>query len=232
MTTSGHDVLLQPWHRAYPHFTIGGSIYAVAPSQRVATAAMLAANRCRVHADIIVDQDGRHCGVTWSELADVRTAAPSARLDLHLIVAAELPVEPAAELIGDVVAAARRFGAEAVTMNGVQITRHRAVVDALREHGVELWLELAPGTEEGELPAGIDGATVMFITPGTRESADLSRLHEVIRLAAHMPTAVDGGITEPIAARCVANGAGYVVAGRSLLTLRHPIPDTHRKVHP
>jgi pentose-5-phosphate-3-epimerase len=230
MTTPGHDVVLQPWHAAYPHFTIGGSIYAVAPARRAATAAALTANRCRVHADIIVDQRGRHRGVTCGELADVRTAAPGARLDLHLIVPAEIPVELAAEVLGDMGASARRFGVEAVTMNATQITRHRTVVDALREHGIQLWLEFSPGTEVRELPAGIDGATVMFITPGTKESADPSRLHEVTRLAGRVPTAVDGGITEPIAAQCVANGAGYVVAGRSLLTAAAPA--THGRIHP
>ena len=229
MTTPGDDVPLRPWHKAYPHFTIGGSVYAVAPSRRAATAAALAANQCRVHADIIVDENGQHRGVTCSEVADIRTAAPSARLDLHLIVPAELPVELAAELTGNVVATARRFGAEAVTMNATQITRHQVIVDALREHGIDLWLEVAPGADERDLRAGVDGAIVMFITPGTKESADPTRLHEVTRLAARVPTAVDGGITEPIAAQCVANGAHYVVAGRSLLTAA---ADPHRRVLP
>ncbi|RDG37118.1 beta/alpha barrel domain-containing protein [Streptomyces corynorhini] len=64
----------------------------------------------------------------------------------------------------------------------------------------------------------------MFIPPGTKRSADPSMLTEVSRLAATMPTAVDGGITAPVAAQCAAQGATYIVAGRSLLTAASPAP--------
>lgn len=240
MTSVSPQVLLQPWYRAYPPFMIGGSLYAVPGHQRATAAATLAANQCRVHVDVIVDERGAHRGVTWSELTAVRDAAPYARLDLHIIAPDTLHPEPAAEMIDDVVKAARRFDAEAVTLNGARIAGHRAVLDALRRDGVKLWLELSPGAVRREAPVDIDGATVMFITPGTRDLADPTMLGEVTRVAARTSTAVDGGITEELAARCVANGARYVVAGRSLLATAAPIltvptegrfthgPDQHR----
>jgi pentose-5-phosphate-3-epimerase len=206
--------LLRPWHRAHADFTIGGSVYAVPPEERPAVARALAGARCRVHVDVILDADGGHRGVTPRELAALRVAAPGARLDLHLMA----PDEPPAGVVDELLAAAGRLGVEAVTTSAPRIAAHRRALDRLREDGVALWLELAPGPVGPQLPDGIDGVLVMFIPPGTREAADPARLAEVARLSVHVPTAVDGGITEQLAAECVASGARYVVAGRSLLT--------------
>lgn len=234
MTDSSHEALLRPWYKNHPHFTVGGSLHAVPGNQRAATAAALTANQCRVHADIIVDGSGEHLGVTWAELADVRIAAPDARLDLHVIVPDELTSELAAELLSDVTSAARRFGVEAITLDATQIASHRPILDALRPDDIELWVELSPRASSPEIPAEIDGAVIMFITPGTQELANPAMLHHVTRLAPRIATAVDGGITEELAAQCVANGARYVVAGRSLLTAANPTvtSPTERRVHP
>jgi pentose-5-phosphate-3-epimerase len=120
--------------------------------------------------------------------------------------------------VDELLAVAGALGVEAVSASAPLVAAHRGALDRLREDGVALWLELAPGPADGQLPDGIDGALVMFIPPGTTQAADPARLAEVARLSVHVPTAVDGGITEQLAAACVASGATYVVAGRSLLT--------------
>ncbi|AXG81658.1 beta/alpha barrel domain-containing protein [Streptomyces paludis] len=228
MSETAHDPLRAPrdplrdWYRQFPPFTVGGSLYAVPPAHRAATAAALAARDCRVHIDIIVDATGRGLGVSARELAEARAAAPYARIDLHLIVADTLPAALAAEVVGETVATALRTGAEAVTMDLARIGRHPAAVEALHRGGVALWLEHTPRARVLEVPPGVDGALVMFIPPGTKQSADPSMLTEVGRLAATLPTAVDGGITAPVAARCAERGAAYIVAGRSLLTAAVP----------
>ncbi|MEW1718327.1 hypothetical protein [Streptomyces sp. NPDC093109] len=229
MTATAHDPLRDPrdplrdWYREFPPFTVGGSLYAVPPAHRATTAAALAARDCRVHVDIIVDATGRGLGVSGRELAAARAAAPHARIDLHLIAADTLPAALAAELVEETVATAVRAGAEAVTMDLARIGGHPAAIDTLHRGGVALWLEHTPRARVLELPPGIDGALVMFIPPGTKQSADPSMLTEVTRLAAMLPTAVDGGITGPVAERCADQGASYIVAGRSLLTAATPV---------
>lgn len=224
MTMPSRDALLRPWHKVFPPFTIGGSLYAVPGTERAATAAALAASLCRVHADIIVDEHGNHRGVTWGELADVRAAAPDARLDLHLIIPDALPGDQAAEIIREAVHAARGLPAEAVTMNAAQIIRNRTLVDAMRASGIELWLELAPSADDEGLLTSVDGAMVMFITPGTKDPADPAVLPRVGHVAARLPVGVDGGVTEPTAVRAFDNGASYIVSGRSLLCSAGPLP--------
>ncbi|WP_329060968.1 hypothetical protein [Streptomyces sp. NBC_01429] len=221
MTAAVHEPL-RDWYRAYPPFTVGGSLYAVPPAHRAATAAALAERDCRVHVDIIVDAAGRGLGVSRHELDRARALAPGARIDLHLIVADALPPAATAGIVGATVATAARLGVEAVTMDLARIERCPTAIDALHRSGIALWLEHSPGGRVQELPPGVDGSLVMFIPPGTKRSADPSMLTEVGRLAATMPTAVDGGITAPVAAQCVAQGATYIVAGRSLLTAASP----------
>ncbi|RDG37119.1 hypothetical protein [Streptomyces corynorhini] len=122
MTAAVHEPL-RDWYRAYPPFTVGGSLYAVPPAHRAATAAALAERDCRVHVDIIVDAAGRGLGVSRHELDRARALAPGARIDLHLIVADALPAAATAEIVGATVATAARLGVEAVTMDLARIER-------------------------------------------------------------------------------------------------------------
>jgi pentose-5-phosphate-3-epimerase len=70
----------------------------------------------------------------------------------------------------------------------------------------------------------VDGALVMFIEPGTKDSADPGQLSKVADLSGRLPVAVDGRITRDLASRCREHGASYLISGRDLLTLTFDIP--------
>ncbi|MEU6608361.1 hypothetical protein ABZ922_25420 [Streptomyces shenzhenensis] len=216
--TAAVEGALHAWYQKHPPFTVGGSLYAVPPAHRAATALALADRQCRVHVDVIIDPRGRSIGVGREELAAARVAAPGARLDLHLILDPALTDDTAADLLGAITQDAVRLGAEAVTMNPARATRHPMVVDRLRRAGISLWFEHGASRPIDVTAGGADGALVMFIPPGTKQAADPLMLTEVARLSPTLPTAVDGGITADLASRCAAEGATYIVAGRSLLT--------------
>jgi pentose-5-phosphate-3-epimerase len=214
------DVVVETWHSAFPDHAVGGSVYAVEPSLRVTAAMRLSAAGCRVHADIILGPDQLHCGVSWDELSEIRKASPIARIDLHLITLAE-PVGPAglAEECR-AIEAALEIGAEWITVGEQQLAQHAKSLAAARRSGVDIWLEIRPQEPGLRAPtAGVDGALIMFIEPGTKQTADPAHLQKIRRLARILPVGADGGITRVVAARCLQAGARYVVSGRDLLTV-------------
>jgi pentose-5-phosphate-3-epimerase len=216
-------VALQPWHRAFGDHVVGGSVYAVKPRLRVEAAVQLTAANCRVHADIILGPDHRHRGVSWDELAEIRQAAPTARIDLHLIARGKSmdPVRLAEERRA--IETAVQIGAEFITVSNRCLSVHATALTTARAAGTNLWLEVPPdkpGTDEPGI--AIDGVVVMLIEPGTKQAANLAHLEKVERLARTVPVAVDGGVTRKIAAKCLQLGASYTISGRDLLTVIEP----------
>lgn len=215
-------VVVQPWHRAHPPGSVGGSIYAVDHPHRVSAARALTDEGCRVHADVILDEAGRHQGVTWAELAEIRRSVPDAVLDLHLIHLGRPRPEQLLAHLDRALQAVGSLAVSAVTLAPAQISEHRDRLDRLRRSGHQLWAEVHPSTRAADLDGlDVDGVLVMFIQPGTKDAADLGQLAKVAELGRRLPVGVDGGITRTIAPRCLAGGASYVVSGRDLLDVQH-----------
>ena len=212
---------LQPWHRDYGDYVVGGSVYAVEPALRVEAATQLAAANCRIHADVILGPDARHRGVSWDELAAIRHAIPTGRIDLHLILLGQSvgPVRIAEERLA--ITTALDIGAEFITVNRQSLTLHAAELAAARAAGMNLWLELPPARSGAAAPSiDIDGVLVMLIQPGTKQAANAAHLAKVERLATQgMTVGVDGGVTRDIAAHSLQHGARYTVSGRDLLAV-------------
>lgn len=116
-------------------------------------------------------------------------------------------------------------------MTGEQIGRHRSGLDRLRSFGISLFEEVAPSVDRPRQPTSdIDGVLVMFIPPGTKQTADLTQLDKVARLSPKLPIAVDGGITRQIAQQCHDRGAGYLISGRDMFTTtRNNSPTTRER---
>ena len=206
------QVLLNPWHRQFATGQVGGSLYAVPRGQRAEAATLLHRSGCRVHVDVIVGPEG-HRGVTFSEVALIRAALPTARIDLHLIVLDATSVDDEVTAI-DI---ARTLAFETLTLTGEQIRRHAVRVHRLRSAGIAVWEEIAPGVDEPTAADHVDGALIMLITPGSKETADLGQLDKITALAGRIPVGVDGGVTGAIAHQCHDRGAGYLISGRDLL---------------
>lgn len=221
------SVVVQPWHRTHPPATVGGSIYAVEHPFRVRAARALTDAGCRVHADVILDETGRHRGVTWAELTEIHHRVPDAALDLHLIHLGRPRPEQLVVHLERALQAVSSLGVTAVTLPPAEIGRHRSRLDRLRAAGHQLWAEVHPRTGAEDLDGlDVDGVLVMFIEPGTKDAADLGQLAKVAELGRRLPVGVDGGITRTIAPRCLDSGATYLVSGRDLLAVR-PEPLVH-----
>jgi len=215
-------VALEPWHRAFGDHVVGGSVYAVEPRLRVEAAVQLTAANCRVHADIILGPDDRHRGVSWDELAAIRQAAPTARIDLHLIAQGNSMDTVRLAEERRAIETAVQIGAEFITVSTRCLSLHATALTAARAAGTNLWLEVPPHTPGAEEPGlAIDGVLVMLIEPGTKQAANLANL-EMERLARTVPVGVDGGVTRKIAAKCLQLGARYTISGRDLLTVIQP----------
>jgi pentose-5-phosphate-3-epimerase len=215
------EVMVEPWHRDLGDYVVGGSVYAVQPKLRVQAAVQLAAANCRVHADI--GPNGRHRGVSWNELAAIRQAAPTARIDVHLIVIGQSVGAPRLAEERRAIETAVQIGAEFITVSRQVLSRHASELAAARAAGIHLWLEVPPDKPGTDAPGiAVDGVLVMLIQPGTKESADLAHLAKVERLGKTMPVAVDGGVTRKIAAQSRQLGASYTISGRDLFTVTQP----------
>jgi pentose-5-phosphate-3-epimerase len=128
---------------------------------------------------------------------------------------------------------ARTLDLDTITMTGEQIGRHRIRLDRLRSFGVGVYEELRP-EHDGPAAHDVNGVLVMFIPPGTKQTADPGQLDKVARLAAAMPVAVDGGITQHLAQKCHDRGAGYLISGRDLFRVAatHHDPSLTRERRP
>ena len=224
-------VQIKPWQHDLGHHVVGGSVYAVKPSLRVAAAVQLRDAGCRVHADIILGPDHRHRGVSLDELTAIRRAAPTARVDLHLIVLGTQQDPAALAEERRTIQTAIDIGVDFITVSQSRRELHQPMLAAARAAGIGLWLEVPPDSPGPDAPdtAAVDGALVMLIEPGTKQSANLGHLEKVRRLAPQLPVAVDGGVTRTIAALCVDLGARYTISGRDLFSLTQPSPDNTDK---
>lgn len=186
--------------------TRAGSLYAVPAVDRLAAARELAEAGWWIHVDVM--SDGR--GVTVAELARVRAAFPSARIEVHVI---DLPPATGAPLpLADVLAA---------RPDRVVLAAGRCALEgaAVRAGGAELWAE----GHEDPVPAraGVEGVLVMLIDPGTTQSIDLSRLDRVAALPPGLGVGVDGGVGPQHVAALVRTGVQHLVSGRALLSQHH-----------
>ena len=84
-------------------------------------------------------------------------------------------------------AAVVELGAVGIALSPAVISRHRDRIAALRSAGHQVWVEVHPATRApGVASEDVDGALVMFIEPGTKDSADPTQLtqgHRVERPA-------------------------------------------------
>ncbi len=219
-------VTVAGWHAAVPN-ALAGSLYAVAPELRMQAAHVLADADVAIHLDVIIDPDGDQVGVTLEDLLNVRTEAPDARVDVHIIVleradAAADGYEQSARRVRrallDTLAVSAVIRAERVCASPALLNIEPAAWARVRASGADVWAEIVPGDDGNTLPDGVDGALVMFIRPGSVDAAAPDRLQVIADLARSMPVGADGGITSELAHLCVEAGASVVVSGRALLS--------------
>lgn len=191
--------------------TRAGSLFAVPAADRLAAARQLAGAGWWVHVDVMSDGSG----VSVAELARVRSALPTARIEVHVIDLGD------PQPLGDVLDA---------RPDRVVLSPGRCLAEGagVRDRGAELW---AQGHEE-PLPAGADvaGVLVMLIDPGTSQSVDLSRLDRVPGLPPGLGIGVDGGVGPQHLPTLVRTGVRHLVSGRALLSQQHSSPPrTHEQ---
>ncbi|TFV58019.1 ribulose phosphate epimerase [Mycobacterium sp. PS03-16] len=200
---------LASWHHDYPG-KLAGSLYAVAPGQRIATARAMAEAGLDIHLDVMAAAEGLPAGVSPTELAGITETVGPAVADVHLIGS---PDFVDATLPGVL---AHRPGK--VFLPWAAFTDHRAA--QIRDAGSAAWITLWQewnGITTPHWPAAVDGVLVMLIEPGTRGRCRLDRLAIVAACAAELPVIVDGGVTEDIAPLCLTAGVASMVVGRALL---------------
>lgn len=218
-------VSLAPWYVNVPN-ALAGSLYAVNPSLRIRAAQLLDDAGVAIHLDVIVDPDGDHVGVTLEDLVAVRSAAPDARVDVHLIILERSDGHPERSsntirvhrALQSTLKAATSIGVERVSASPALLDIEPLAWQAVRESGAEIWAEIVPGSDQTTVPDHVDGVLVMFIRPGTVDRAAGDRLQVIKELAQSLPVGADGGITSELAQRCVSAGATVVVSGRALLS--------------
>jgi pentose-5-phosphate-3-epimerase len=209
--------LLAPWHQDFPGL-LTGSVYAVAPSARTATACAMSEAGLGVHVDVMAESEGLPAGVSLAELADIVAAVGPSRVEVHLIGSAEFVDTKLLRIL--------QLRPARVFLPWDAFTERRA--EALRAAGSEAWISLWKewdGIVAPRWPATPDGVLVMLIEPGTRDRCRVDRLGIVTACASEnpgMPVVVDGGITEDIVPLCVTAGVESMVVGRALLSAPAP----------
>lgn len=201
---------LAEWHSTFPGM-LAGSVYAAAPADRTSVARALAHAGQDIHVDVMSEADGLPAGVSIAELRDITTQVEPTRVGVHLIGSPEF----VDSVLPDVLAQ----GPATVFLPWDSFDEARAT--SVRQAGSAAWIALWDewnGFGTPQWAAEPDGVLVMLIKPGTRDNAALRRLGLVADCATRMPVAVDGGVTEDIAALCVTAGVRFMVVGRALLT--------------
>lgn len=221
------------WLDDLPEGTVYGSLYAAPAGERAAVADRFAAAGLPMHLDVILDRDASgalvHRGIVAAELHELGERHPDSLLEVHVIVlagakrAAESGSE--AELraeVSAVLSIAAAVGAQRAALPADMATDALLTCE-FREAGGEVWTVLETGDAPAILPAsGIDGALVMLIEPGTRESARPELLDRIPNLAPSVQVSVDGGVNAAIARHAIALGAHHVIVGRALLGPEQP----------
>lgn len=221
------QIRIAPWHQGLGGVTVAGSIFAIAAPDRMAAAAALASEGCGVHADIVIDGNGVHQGVTAMELERLHEAAAGVVIEVHVIVIGTLG-HAGAIVIRQVLELAARQRVERIILSKKLIDQFADELASARSAGVALWIEITPDSAEPE--TDVDGALVLFITPGSAEVADARALESIPPLAARLPVGVDGGITAELALASIKAGASHIVSGRALVSA-HPTQSLPEKLH-
>lgn len=202
---------LAAWHDGFPG-ALAVSVFAAEPQSRLFAAELMASVGVDVHVEIMASMEGLPTGMSLTTLREIITAVSRSRVGVHLVGSVEyvdrilpriLPLRPAAVYLpwwaynDDRARAVRGSG------GAPWIT----VFDQCADFAVPRWpTSTAP-----------DGVLVMLSRPGTPEELRLENLDIVAACSAQLPVAVDGGITEEVAALSIAAGARMVVVGRSLV---------------
>lgn len=201
---------LAEWHNTFPGM-LAGSVYAAEPSVRGSAAVALIDAGHDVHVDMMSEADGLPAGVSLDELRDITARIGPSRIGVHLIGSPEF-VDSVLPDILDL-----RPATVFLPWDSFDDARAAAIRDAEGAAWIALWDEWN-GFGTPQWDSEPDGVLVMLIKPGTKDSAVLRRLGLVADCATRMPVAVDGGVTEDIAALCVTAGVQSMVVGRALLT--------------
>ncbi|NRG43045.1 hypothetical protein HRK28_19225 [Rathayibacter sp. VKM Ac-2835] len=222
---------LAPWYTTLAPTNLGGSLYAVGATDRVAAARLLHESGCAVHIDLILDSSGASVGVELEEVAAVRAALPAARIDIHLIVLTENYTTAIRLTISEILHDAAAIGATWVTAADEIRAACAEEFAVLRSQNIAIWTEIAPDDDRSRVEDA-DGALVMFIRPGSSDRADPSILEKIPVLAQRTLVGVDGGITADLARACADAGATYIVSGRALLRGPTDVPPVATRTHP
>jgi pentose-5-phosphate-3-epimerase len=209
MTSTVSRGRLAPWHTRFPRL-LAGSVYAVRPTERVEAAAELAEAGLDVHVDLMDSGAGLPVGVGLDELRAIAAVVSTERVGLHLI--------GSVEFVDAVLPAVLETSPGTVFLPWAAFTepRVRLVRAADSSPWIALWTEW-DGVGTPTWSTDPDGALVMLIEPGSSDACRWDRLELATACAAHLPVAVDGGVTEDVVALCVAAGVESMVVGRALL---------------
>ena len=211
----GATLRVADWAREFEPEIISGSVYAVHPSQRLEAARALSHGGHRVHADIIISASGEHTGVGPEEVLLIRMAVPDARLDVHLILPKTNLTEGVRRSAEAAIQTAKNVQAEtlAVSPHALQIFSH--ILSDRHDHRMEIWTEVAVGSDTTSID-DVDGALVMLIESGTRDSADRTQLCKIPTFSGAGRVGIDGGVTPAVAAEARRAGVSVIVSGRAL----------------
>ena len=224
-TVNGAFPVVADWWRSL-NARVGGSLFAVAPSLQILAARALVAADCTVHVDLILDEAGKHVGVSLDEFEAVMAEVPKAFADVHLMLGEGAGHGEAADReIVRLLARLQELQIAHLSVSRDMWRDHADAIARVRKAGIPVWLEIPPDDDGADIPALADGVLVMFIQPGTTGAADPTCLEKIPAITDHYVVGVDGGITSSLARACADAGASYIVSGRALLRQ----PTVHQK---
>jgi ribulose-phosphate 3-epimerase len=196
--------------RAHGGATLAGSLLAAASAPLVETARALADAGAWCHVDVMDGIFTLHKGLPTATLQELASAG-CGPIDAHLMVSD----------LWSVLGSVLKHPPDRVTVHLESRGSPEAAAYLIRDAGSSPWLAISPRTPYlacVEHLDAFDGALVMLVSPGARDTAaDLDLLAKVRQLQEHIPVGVDGGVTAANAGHCLQAGARYLVAGRSLL---------------
>lgn len=197
--------------RAHRGAILAGSLLAAGSAPLVETGRALVDAGAWCHVDVMDGIFTPHRGLPATSLRELAEAG-CGPLDAHLMLADPEPV----------LASVLRHPPDRVTVHLESSGSPEAAARRIRDAGSSPWLAISPRTPYlacvDHLDA-FDGALVMLVSPGSRNTAaDLNLLTKVRQLQERIPVGVDGGVTTANVHQCLQAGARYLVSGRSLLS--------------
>jgi ribulose-phosphate 3-epimerase len=195
--------------KAHEGATLAGSLLAAGSAPLVETARALADVGAWCHVDVMDGIFTPHRGLPTATLRELASSGYGP-IDAHLMLADPEPV----------LASVLRHPPDRVTVHVESRGSPEAMAHRIRDAGSSPWLAISPGTAYlacVEHLAAFDGALVMLVSPGARDTAaDLDLLAKARQLKERIPVGVDGGVTAANADHCLRAGAKYLVSGRAL----------------